>query len=56
MIKRLLLIFAAAVTISNINVNAQKHDWAQFARYEQANKEAAVSQIPSKRLVVFLGN
>ncbi|MBD5225589.1 MAG: acylneuraminate cytidylyltransferase [Bacteroidales bacterium] len=52
------VLFAAAVTLSltsAFNASAQRNDWANFARFEQENKEL-LSKPQTGRLVVFLGN
>jgi lysophospholipase L1-like esterase len=56
MIKRMIILALCSLFFSALQVSAQKHDqFANFKRYEQANKELPAPTKKEKR-VVFLGN
>lgn len=52
--KKTIVLFVTLAAMTSLNVSGQE-DWANFKRYESANKEA-LAQPASQRKVVFMGN
>ena len=53
--KKICILTFAALMLIVSNLHAQKHNWANYQRYEQANKEVTTAPNKNKR-VIFMGN
>ena len=49
------LVFIILLTFATLSVNAQKHDFANWKRYADANKELGLPAKGEKR-VILMGN
>lgn len=56
MLKKVLFAVAVAFSLTSaFSASAERNDWANFARFEKDN-QSILSQAPTGRLVVFMGN